>query len=643
MHYLIGRTAEIEHNRRTRRLEVNCMNLKPALARRLATSAALALVAAVSVGAHPAAAQYGRSWQYGYGRPHSYEDDPDYEYRRNLQYRRETKREPAGQSRNVEGAPLLAVVALGEQRVTIYNAHGKMLQAPVSTGAAGLETPAGIYSVLQKEEFHQSNVYEDGNMPFMERITWTGIALHGGVLPGYPASHGCVRMPEQFAQRLFGLTDIGMRVVVVPHDIAPAEISHPALFKPAPVLRRAWLVGSAPERTATAARESNLSPGFAGQLEMLKEQAAAKSAEADAATKEAEAARRVAARKAADAAKAVNNLRMTEGVKAKAEEALKAAARAVETASSPEGKRSPSVRQAELAKEKAAAKLAKAQTLLEADKEQVEPKDKAEVKIAEARARLETANEKAAAKLAEAQAQLEAAKQKAVARLSDAQAQLEAAKSQVQARADQAAHAEEAAKSAEAAREVAVEASADASRKTLPVSVFISRKTQRLYIRQGYIPVFEGPVTIRDADKPIGTYVFTALGYHNNAEVHWSVVSMYKANRDDEPAAVEQKREGENRSAEAAAADVAGAKAALGRITIPPDMVERFAEVVLPGASLIISDEGASIETGKDTDFVVLMSGEPQGGIKTRRREQPLYRRDYDYFRGGGSFFSFFN
>jgi hypothetical protein len=73
-------------------------------------------------------------------------------------------------------------------------------------------------------------------------------------------------------------------------------------------------------------------------------------------------------------------------------------------------------------------------------------------------------------------------------------------------------------------------------------------------------------------------------------------------------------------------------------------VVERFADVVLPGASLIISDEGTSLETGKDTDFVVLMSGEPQGGIKTRRREQPRYRNDDDYFgKGGGSFFPFFN
>src|SRR5215831_2031124 len=167
------------------------MNPKPALARRLAASAALTLITAVVVGTHPAAAQYERGSQYGYGRPYSYERDPDYEYRRAPQHRRETKREPAGQSRNMEGAPLLAVVALGEQRVTIYNAHGKMLQSLVSTGATGLETPAGIFSVVQKKEFHQSNVYADGNMPFMQRITWTGFALHGGVLPGYAASHGC--------------------------------------------------------------------------------------------------------------------------------------------------------------------------------------------------------------------------------------------------------------------------------------------------------------------------------------------------------------------------------------------------------------------------------------------------------------------
>jgi lipoprotein-anchoring transpeptidase ErfK/SrfK len=97
------------------------------------------------------------------------------------------------------GAPLMAIVALREQRVTIYDADGRILQAPVSTGQTGYETPAGIYSVIQKEAEHYSNLYDDASMPFMQRITWSGIALHAGQLPGHPASHGCIRMPYECA------------------------------------------------------------------------------------------------------------------------------------------------------------------------------------------------------------------------------------------------------------------------------------------------------------------------------------------------------------------------------------------------------------------------------------------------------------
>src|SRR5262245_20007912 len=133
------------------------------------------------------------------------------------------------------GQPLLAIVALGEQRVTIYDAEGRILSAPVSTGQTGYETPAGIYSVIQKEAEHYSNLYDDASMPFMQRITWSGIALHAGVLPGHPASHGCIRMPHGFAERLFDLTNLGMRVIVVPSDVTPATFSHPSLFKPKPL------------------------------------------------------------------------------------------------------------------------------------------------------------------------------------------------------------------------------------------------------------------------------------------------------------------------------------------------------------------------------------------------------------------------
>src|SRR6202163_239000 len=127
------------------------------------------------------------------------------------------------------GTPLMAIVSLSNQRVTIYDADGWILRAPVSSGHTGYETPAGIYSVIQKEAEHYSNLYDDASMPFMQRITWSGIALHAGVLPGYPASHGCIRMPYAFAERLFDLTKMGMRVVIVREDISPVAISHPTL------------------------------------------------------------------------------------------------------------------------------------------------------------------------------------------------------------------------------------------------------------------------------------------------------------------------------------------------------------------------------------------------------------------------------
>src|ERR1700724_1581462 len=145
--------------------------------------------------------------------------------------RREAPRIEAVESRPV-GAPLMAIVSLSNQRVTIYDADGWILRAPVSSGQTGYETPAGVYSVIQKEEEHHSNLYDDASMPFMQRITWSGIALHAGPLPGYPASHGCVRMPYEFAQRLFDMTKIGMRVIVARNDVRPVEIDHPVLFKP---------------------------------------------------------------------------------------------------------------------------------------------------------------------------------------------------------------------------------------------------------------------------------------------------------------------------------------------------------------------------------------------------------------------------
>src|ERR1700736_3373068 len=206
------------------------------------------------------------------------------------------------------GEPIMAIVSLSNQRVTIYDAYGWILRAPVSSGQTGYETPAGVYSVIQKEEEHYSNLYDDASMPFMQRITWSGIALHAGPLPGYPASHGCVRMPYEFAQRLFDMTKIGMRVIVARNDVRPVEIDHPVLFKPklvrADVALKALTAHWDPAREDAQAAADALHPkadvspvaSSAAPLMMLKSIAAAKMVQADAAVRKADATRLTAAK-----------------------------------------------------------------------------------------------------------------------------------------------------------------------------------------------------------------------------------------------------------------------------------------------------------------------------------------------------------
>src|SRR5882757_3498035 len=130
------------------------------------------------------------------------------------------------------GEPIMAIVSIETQQVTFYDADGWILRAPVSTGTTGRDTPAGVFAVIEKDKDHHSTLYDDAWMPNMQRITWNGIALHGGPLPGYAASHGCVRMPFGYAEKEFDKTRIGMRVIIAPNNAEPVEFSHPALFMP---------------------------------------------------------------------------------------------------------------------------------------------------------------------------------------------------------------------------------------------------------------------------------------------------------------------------------------------------------------------------------------------------------------------------
>lgn len=123
-----------------------------------------------------------------------------------------------------DGGLVELVISVPAQRAYVYR-EGRLIGATtVSTGKRGKETPLGLFEILQKRQFHRSNLYSNAPMPFMQRLTWSGIALHGGDLPGYPASHGCIRMPNAFAKRLFALTELGGRVLVTDQRLPdPAE------------------------------------------------------------------------------------------------------------------------------------------------------------------------------------------------------------------------------------------------------------------------------------------------------------------------------------------------------------------------------------------------------------------------------------
>src|SRR6478672_8760661 len=125
--------------------------------------------------------------------------------------------------------PLIISISIEKQRVRIYDANGFFAEAPVSTGMKGHPTPMGVFSVIQKHKLHHSNIYSNAPMPYMQRITWSGVAMHAGVLPGYPASHGCIRMPMAFAMKMWNWTKMGARVIITPGEMSPANFSHPLL------------------------------------------------------------------------------------------------------------------------------------------------------------------------------------------------------------------------------------------------------------------------------------------------------------------------------------------------------------------------------------------------------------------------------
>lgn len=435
------------------------------------------------------------------------------------------------------GEPIMAIVSIKSQQVTIYDAQGWILRAPVSTGVKERETPAGVFAIVQKNKDHRSNMYDDASMPNMQRITWNGLALHGGPLPGYAASHGCVRMPFGFAEKLFDMTRIGMRVIISPDDAAPADFSHPSLSLFVP---NAEVIAAAPAKSQTLSREA-----------------------ADAAMA-AEEAKKTAATAARESALLATSLRKLERLKARADAELVSADKAVATA-----------------------------------------------KTDQARAKAEDRQQKAAAKAAELAARFDADNANASSKL------------------DAASAAKEAAKTAQTKKADTAKAALDAKLAVEPVSIYISRATRTLYVRRnthkpapdGGGEVFDAsievPIAIRDPGKPLGTHVFTAVA-RNDAGLRWTAVSIDNSD---------------------------GAKNALDRITIPKEILDRIAPTALPRSSIVISDEPLSEETNYRTEFVVVLSDQPQGGFITRKPSEVMMADDNGWGSGrqdDGGFDAFF-
>jgi lipoprotein-anchoring transpeptidase ErfK/SrfK len=571
---------------------------------RLWRIAALAAAGAIGATSHAEAALY--YWsdsEPGLSRP-----DPTSQPRRPKAHRHsEKKTEPEKESTKPQG-PVIISISIDQQKLRLYDANGLFAESPISTGMRGHPTPMGVFSVIQKEKLHHSNIYSGAPMPFMQRITWSGIAIHAGVLPGYPASHGCIRMPMAFAMKMWNWTRMGARVVVTPGEITPASFSHPLLaaLKVAPQP----MAADQPSSDAPIAAKAD------------------KAADADLKTKPpiAEAALELrstighgdSVKPAIDEPKAAAPLREQTRT-AVASNTLPASNAAV-TMSDAGGGRAPqpaaqavSVRDGDTSKDdpkpdEVAASDDKPAEATSSEAESADETKPADTGSADVRPEEAASAEPVKAVTSEG---IKADEPKVEAKAADTQTADVKAVTAAESAAVQPAKKDQ---TRPAGIEKAAVAKPDpakaAPKRSGQIAIFVSRKDSKLYVRQNFAPLFDMPVTIAPSDRPLGTHVFTAQIDKEDANlVHWSVVSLpvsKVAERHDEDERATRRRK---------IAGVVEVKPlptpdspteALDRLNLPADALARITEALSTGGSLIISDQGiAAGETGEGTDFIV--------------------------------------
>jgi hypothetical protein len=400
-------------------------------------------------------------------------------------------KEPFG---NIPKGPMQAIISISQQRLHFYSDGKHIMDVPVATGVPGHLTPLGVFSVIQRDRYHHSNIYSNAPMPFMERITWSGVALHEGPGVGHQASHGCIRMPHDFAARLWQLPTMGMRVIIAHSELRPVDFADPHLF----VHKDKQTIAALPKPIETAQTGTGIKTDAAAPL--IPPPAAANAGTAQAA---------------------------------------------------------PDAAAAQLPSSAAPAEATAAQPGTTQPKPQ-EPNNAAAQTAAPAATTMPVALE---------DVPLPLAKPDSVAKGGGG-----------------------------------------------PIAIFVSRKLGKIFVRQNFAPVFEAPVKIDHPERPLGTHVFTALDWMpDHSTLRWNVVSLPgEATRTVEHSKyvrdvygrrhLERVRE---RVVEPAATEPADQ--VLARIDIPQDVTDQISQLIVPGSSLVVSDQGLGPETGSSgTDFIVV-------------------------------------
>ena len=482
-----------------------------------------------------------------------------------------------------------AIVSLADQHVTVYDSTGRIAQSRISTGMPGHPTPIGLFSIIGKERWHRSNIYSGAPMPFMQRITWSGVAMHLGVVPGYPASHGCIRLPNGFAQQFWGMTQIGSRVVVARRDTTAVEIS--STFLPVPKLRPApevlpgsqqsSLPSSPPMKLASISEASPISgeaqetppgPPTAPKLlnpieyaKALKERALASKAATDQAAKDARRAAQAAGVQAHQATDDVNkaeiDLRAAEAKLAALDAQAPTATAAAPPATPPDATQAVRTRAAPSPAAMPGAPAADAA---------------AEAASATPGTGVQVDTDRARAALLEAQSREATKRQGAFAAVQTW-------------------------KDAVAARELAADTVKEAERRMKPASVLFSKKEGRVFIRQDRKEVYEASISFKDPDRSIGTHLFIAVNGDADGKVNWSAISVPS----DDPRRKRSKNDKNADPAPAPAPQADTASVALDRVEVADNVRERIAELVWVGAQVIVTDNARSDEMDDDTDIIV--------------------------------------